>query len=596
MDYVNITNENLNSNISFQNQKFKVTDKTSTNVLTNDSLMKLNEDQILSLRKKRNIKLDEKLKKLTNFTRNSDYEINISNIIPIIQNDDLYLKYNQRKSFDSEKIGFLMQMLVSNDINIFIYCLFELKQFIFTIKDVNDFISKDLLNQFNDKMFDFLLHKLLSDKNSFIDSKTNTNYYYKIINALCIIISKLSAFNKLYIEIIIKYFNNLLNLAINETDKNIKNSLYTILSSLFLVNDNNNLNELIENFFNQIYKEINNFHAMNREVIDVQIMNKLLFPKYLDIISHIMTIKSYNNVDLLKVKNIIAFLKEYLNENFTETTIIKEAIHCLCNILLYFNKNSSLYTKEDVNLFINEIKTIQLDNYLISFIFDNTTNNFELRYEMILIIINMIQLKDSNFLNSLIENGISEQITKLQNYLLDYFNRYINNIDKINKSIFNAHIDLIYNLASNNELNDVITNICIENECIVNLFKFLKQNYALSNETKLKIIKIFDLLINSKTRFVHTVLLTEKIYEFYKEILLSDCDNYLIEIIIKDLKIMIDRAKEIKVSNGKNITAFYFIESGIVDVINNIKNRTDLREDVLFLLDDLTKILEIEDK
>ena len=92
------------------------------------------------------------------------------------------------------------------------------------------------------------------------------------------------------------------------------------------------------------------------------------------------------------------------------------------------------------------------------------------------------------------------------------------------------------------------------------------------------------------------MLLTEKIYEFYKEILLSDCDNYLIEIIIKDLKIMIDRAKEIKVSNGKNITAFYFIESGIVDVINNIKNRTDLREDVLFLLDDLTKILEIEDK
>ena len=596
MDYVNITNENLNSNISFQNQKFKVTDKTSTNVLTNDSLMKLNEDQILSLRKKRNIKLDEKLKKLTNFTRNSDYEINISYIIPIIQNDDLYLKYNQRNSFDSEKIGFLMQMLVSNDINIFIYCLVELKQFIFTIKDVNDFIRKDLLNQFNDKMFDFLLHKLLSDKNSFIDPKTNTNYYYKIINALCIIISKLSAFNKLYIEIIIKYFNSLLNLAINETDKNIKNSLYTILSSLFLVNDNNNLNELIENFFNQVYKEINNFYVMKREVIDVQIMNKLLFPKYLDIISHIMTIKSYNNVDLLKVKNIIAFLKEYLNANFTETTIIKEAIHCLCNILLYFNKNSSKYTKEDVNLFINEIKTIQFDNYLISFIFDNTANNFELRYEMILIIINMIQLKDSNFLNSLIENGISEQITKLQNYLLDYFNRNINNIDKINKSIFNAHIDLIYNLASNNELNDVITNICIENECIVNLFKFLKQNYALNNETKLEIIKILDLLINSKTRFVHTVLLTEKIYEFYKEILLSDCDNYLIEIIIKDLKIMIDRAKEIKVSNGKNITAFYFIESGIVDVINNIKNRTDLREDVLFLLDDLTKILEIEDK
>ena len=308
------------------------------------------------------------------------------------------------------------------------------------------------------------------------------------------------------------------------------------------------------------------------------------------------TKNNYNNIDLLKINNILVFLKEYLNENYTGTDLIKEAVHCLYNLLLYFNRNSSLHSNESVNLFKKEINSIQFDNYVLSFIFDNSMNNYELRYEIVLIIINMIQLNDFNFLNFLIENGISEQITKLQNYLLDYFNSNINNIDKINKCIFNVHIDLMYNLISSNELDNIITNICVENECIVNLFKFLKQNYYLSNETKLKMIKIFDLLINSRTRFVHTVLLIEKIYEFYKEILLSDCDNSLIGIIIKDLKIFINRSKEIKVSNGKNITAFYFIESGIIDEINNIKNRTDLSEDVLFLLDDLTKILETEDK
>ena len=249
MEYTNLTNENSNSNFSFKNSKFKTIDKTSINILTNENLKKNNEDQILSLRKKRNIKLDEKLKRLTSISRNSDYEINISTIKAIIEKENLYLIYNQKKHFNSEKIGFLMQMLISNDINIFIYSLVELRQFLFTIKDTNDFNSRYLLNQFNEKMLDFLLNKLLSDKNSYIDSKTNTNYYYKIINVLCIIINKISNFNKLYIDIIIKYFNNLINLAGNETDKNIKNSLYAILNKIFLVNDdNNNLNELYTNY------------------------------------------------------------------------------------------------------------------------------------------------------------------------------------------------------------------------------------------------------------------------------------------------------------------------------------------------------------
>ena len=596
MEYNDFKNENSNSNIPLQNNKFKIIDKTSVNILTSDGIQKLNEDKILSLRKKRNIKLDEKLKKLASSTRNDDYDINLSTILPHIQKNNLYLNYNEKKEFDCEKIGFLMQMLISNDINIFIYCLVELKQFLFTIKDRNDFISRNLLSQLNEKMFDFLLNKLISDKNSYIDPKTNTNYYDKILSILCAIINKMSTFDKLYVEIIIKYFNNLLSLANNETDKNVKDSLYTVLSKIFLVDDNDNLNELYMNFFNQIYIEINNFQEVNHELIDIQIMNKLLLPKYINIISQIMTIKNLSTIDLLKINNIINFLKEYLNENFTGTDIIKEAIHCLYNILLYFNKNSSLYSSEYINLFKNQVKYIEFDNYVLSFIFDNTKNNYELRYEIIIIIINMIQLRDSNFLNSLIENEISEQITKLQNYLLVYFSNNSNNIDKMNKSVFNAHIDLIYNLISNNELNNIINNICVENECIVNLFKFIKQNYVLNNEIKLKIIKIFDLLINSRAEFVHSVLLTEKIYDFYKEVLLSDCDNNLIGFIIKDLKIMIDRAEGIKVSSGKNIVAFYFLESGIIDVINCIKNRTDLSEDVLFLLDDLTKSVEMKDK
>ena len=81
----------------------------------------------------------------------------------------------------------------------------------------------------------------------------------------------------------------MINLAGNETDKNIKNSLYAILNKIFLVNnDNNNLNELYTNFFNQIYREINNYQLMNNELIDIQMMNKLLIPKYINIICQII--------------------------------------------------------------------------------------------------------------------------------------------------------------------------------------------------------------------------------------------------------------------------------------------------------------------
>ena len=55
---------------------------------------------------------------------------------------------------------------------------------------------------------------------------------------------------------------------------------------------------------------------------------------------------------------------------------------------------------------------------------------------------------------------------------------------------------------------------------------------------------------------------------------------------------MIERGKSIKTSNGINYVSNHFIKKGIFDLINNIKSRTDLNEQITYLLDEIPKLLE----
>ena len=200
---------------------------------------------------------------------------------------------------------------------------------------------------------------------------------------------------------------------------------------------------------------------------------------------------------------------------------------------------------------------------------------------------NMIMLNDSEFLNDLIDNNICEQISYLQDYLLENNNQS----NTIIKSLYKSHIDLIYNLISTQSQN-AIQSICIDNSCISNLFLFINNSTFLYSNDNLKIIEIFDLIIQSKEDFVHSLLLSENIYELYKNILDNTKDNNILSIILKDFSIMIEQGKKIKTSNGNNIVSNHFLKNGIIDLINNIKSRSEINNQIIFLLDEITKLLE----
>ena len=326
---------------------------------------------------------------------------------------------------------------------------------------------------------------------------------------------------------------------------------------------------------------------------------KDLFPTLIKIINNIICINIQfpnNNflIDLKKLSNILSFLKKYLDISFMETEILKSTLHFLNIILNYYKSYKNKYDKESEIEFKNIIKDIKLDKHIISYINDNSVNDYEFRYEIIEIINNMILLNDNDFINNLIENNISEQISHLQDFLLKYDNNNSNNNSNSNniiKFLYKSHIELIYNLISTQSEN-AIQNICIEHSCISNLFQFINNSSFLYNKDNSKIIEIFDLIIQSKTDFVHSLLLTEGIYELYKNILNDNNDNKILLIILKDFSIMIERGKSIKTSNGINYVSNHFIKKGIFDLINNIKSRTDLNEQITYLLDEIPKLLE----
>ena len=130
----------------------------------------------------------------------------------------------------------------------------------------------------------------------------------------------------------------------------------------------------------------------------------------------------------------------------------------------------------------------------------------------------------------------------------------------------------------------IIQDICIEHSCISNLFQLINNSKFCFNNDNLKIMEIFDLIIKSKTDFVHSLLLTEGIYDLYKNILFN-CNHYnLLELILNDIAIMIERGKSIKTSSGINIVSNHFIKNGIYDLIDNIKSRMDFNEKINYLL------------
>ena len=549
----------------------------------------INEEHILSLRKKRNNRNINNINNIILAQKQLSYNLDINMIINFIKNDELYMKYKNNEN-EFEKLNLLMQMIISNNSNILKYALLELKKYLQNIKDKNEFESKNLLNIFNEKMFGFLFKLLFKKNNDYI----NIEEYFQILILLCNIISNLCMLNNFYTDIFYQYFPNLIQKIKSEENNQIKNSIYSLIDKIFLIDNinNNQILQIKQNFFEQIYNEIiylneesnNNFNILNL---------KELFPTLLNITSIIICnrnqILTNSNMNIEKLLNILSFINKYLSDSFIETDILKESLNFLSSILKFYKLNKNIFPKEIELKFRELLNNMEIGNHIILYVYDNTMKDFEFRIEIIELINNMILLNQNEFINNLIKNGISEQISNIQDYLLENEN---NNIEENNmKLLYNLHIELIYNLIST-QSEYAIQDICIENSCISNLFQLINISKYSFNNSDAKILEIFDLIIKSKAEFIHSLLLTEGIYDLYKNILLNNPNNDIIALILNDIGIMIERGKSIKTSSGINIVSNHFIKNGIFDLIENIKGRNDINEQIIYLLDEISNLLK----
>jgi hypothetical protein len=220
-------------------------------------------------------------------------------------------------------------------------------------------------------------------------------------------------------------------------------------------------------------------------------------------------------------------------------------------------------------------------------IFDNTVNDFDLRRLAIQILINAMFICPKKFCENLIENNISEQITKLENYLLSQ--TQLNN--KI-KQLYILLLDLIYNLIEN-ESPDIIEDLSIENNCISLLFKLQKIPFF-AKEIK-SIIKIFNVLILSNHKYIQTLLISEGICELYKDILKNEPGNDDIEIIVNDFISMVKSTENfMNEKNGENnsinLLLMHLEKIGVSEVLNNLKGRNDLSDASISAINEISSL------
>ena len=252
--------------------------------LIKEEINKTNEEHILSLRKKRDYKQMKYLRNTNLVPLNLIQENDLNKLIPLIQNEELYIKFNSFDINEMDKLNILLSMLINENINLLKFSLIQLKQYLKNINCPDEFISKNLLFQFNEKMYRFLFTLLFKEKNE---------EYYIIANLISFIVSKLCTFNDFYIGILFDYFSDLLNLAKSVKDNSIKNSIYLITQKIFLLKSNNNelLNQkkiqIFPEFFELIFKELvelNNEFMNNKNIFIL----KDLFPTLLNIINNIL--------------------------------------------------------------------------------------------------------------------------------------------------------------------------------------------------------------------------------------------------------------------------------------------------------------------
>ena len=539
------------------------------------------EEHSLSLRKR----LSNRGKRghILPFSLNNDlkYEINMAELEPKLNNEQLYILF---KNSNDEKasLGLLFQMLfVENNDDILKYSLANLKKFLISI-DQNIFNAKNLSTEFNDKSIIFLF-QLLQKKSNDLYILSNISFILNKLGIFIILNGKDYFFNTLFDN-----FNNVLNLAkeINQNEPHIKNLLYLLTDKIFLGSDEmiRKLEKAFPSYIQQIHQEILNLDEskfvknMNLITTLLQIINNCFYYK---IYSNYFFSKFNNDSNVINAENIIKFIQRALNVSY-QMEIFEQELRCIQNFLYLFMEDNTYFKNKSLKKKIqNIIADLELEKKIIPLIYDNTIEEHGLRVIALQILVNSTCICAKRFCETLIDNNISEQILKLENYLITRTQVTIRA-----KSIYKLLMDLIFNLIENESM-DIIDNLSIENNCISALFK-LQKNPIYSKESKNYMNKIFNVLIQSNHKYIQTLLISEGICEWYKSILEDEPNLENIKKIIGNLITMVKYSGNLTKENEckNNLLLIHLEKIGILEVVNNLKSKEELSEEIISLINE----------
>ena len=546
------------------------------------------EEHTLSLRKKKINRQREYILPPELIT-DSSYTINIIEFEQKIVNEQLYIQYKNSNN-EKDGLGLCFQMLLSSNIDLIKFSIAKIRDFLVKLEE-KKFSENKYEDEFNPKLIKFLFELMFKNTNDFC-----------LLSNICFILNKISSFlckmnehiNN-FCQILFEYLNQVLNLAknISNSEPKLKNILYLLSNKIFLGSNDIiiQLEKYYPNYMSQIHEEINSLDetkfVKNMALISslLTIINNAFFNGIY--INYFFGTNINNGSDEIVFENILKFIQKLLNYSY-QRDILEQELNCIQNFLYLFMDNDNLFQNKILKKKVKDIiYNLELEKKLVPMIYDNTVNDYDMRRLAMQILINAMYICPKKFCELLMENNIAEQIIKLENYFLSQtqFNNRL-------KHFYILLLDLIFNLIQN-ESPDIINDLSIENNCISLLFKLQKIPFY-AKEIK-NIIKIFNVLIISNQKYIHTLLITEGICELYKAILENGPNNEDIEIIVNNFITMVNSTENfMKENNGENssinLLLMHLEKIGISEVLNNLKSRNDLSEASISAINEISSL------
>ena len=546
------------------------------------------EEHTLSLRKKKINRQREYILPPELIT-DSSYTINIIEFEQKIVNEQLYIQYKNSNN-EKDGLGLCFQMLLSSNIDLIKFSIAKIRDFLVKLEE-KTFSENKYEDEFNPKLIKFLFELMFKNVNDFC-----------FLSNICFILNKISSFlckmnehiNN-FCQILFEYLNQVLNLAknISNSEPKLKNILYLLSNKIFLGSNDIiiQLEKYYPNYMSQIHEEINSLDetkfVKNMALISslLTIINNAFFNGIY--INYFFGTNINNGSDEIVFENILKFIQKLLNYSY-QRDILEQELNCIQNFLYLFMDNDNLFQNKILKKKVKDIiYNLELEKKLVPMIYDNTVNDYDMRRLAMQILINAMYICPKKFCELLMENNIAEQIIKLENYFLSQtqFNNRL-------KHFYILLLDLIFNLIQN-ESPDIINDLSIENNCISLLFKLQKIPFY-AKEIK-NIIKIFNVLIISNQKYIHTLLITEGICELYKAILENGPNNEDIEIIVNNFITMVNSTENfMKENNGENssinLLLMHLEKIGISEVLNNLKSRNDLSEASISAINEISSL------